>query len=387
MKTLILEALRAKEGDALIMQSEGVTVMIDAGPPGVYRKTVKKRLKAFDKGDVDPPDIDLLMVSHVDSDHIAGVLDLTGELIEADDERERPLVRVKEAWHNSFADILAEPVAAQPSGVREAAFELVSMADSDPVFALQMPDARVVLESVSQGRRLRHDLGRLNIDFNRKFKNHVVLRETAVAPWQHGDLKLTVIGPSRDELEKLKKEWVKQLPAILAKERAKEADLAAAKKLDESVFNLASIVAIAEVGTKSILLTGDARGDMIMNWLEKTGHTDGRAHFDILKIPHHGSDRNVTVEFFSNVTANHYMVSANGKHGNPEPEMFEMLFEARPGDDYLIHMTYGPDELAVHHDFDTAGFKKVLNRSADRRKRLWFPAPDENSISITLKDG
>jgi beta-lactamase superfamily II metal-dependent hydrolase len=386
MKTLTLEALRAKEGDALIISSEGVTVLIDAGPPGVYRKSVKKRLAALDNGAVQPPRINLLMVSHIDSDHIAGVLDLTQELIDAVEEKERPIVQVDEAWLNSFADTLAYASSERVSTVRDSSFDLASFAENDPMFALQMPDAKVVLESVGQGRRLRHDLARLNIDINRSFKENVVLHETAERPWQKGDLTLTVIGPGKKELDRLKKEWTKQLPKILAKERAKEAALEAARKLDESVFNLASIVAIAEVGTKKILLTGDARGDMILNWLELAGFEGGQAHFDILKIPHHGSDRNVTEEFFRRVTADHYVVSGNGKHGNPEPEMFEMLFAARQDDDFLIHMTFGPNELSSHHEFDGQGFKKVMNRGTGRRQKLRFPSPGEQSISITLTD-
>jgi ribonuclease BN (tRNA processing enzyme) len=387
MANMTFEALRAKEGDALILTCEEAIVLIDAGPPGVYRKNVKRRLVKLDTGGAHPPRIDLLMVSHVDSDHIAGVLDLTQELIDADEDQERPLVRVDEVWLNSFADTLADTGSERPGSVRDSAFGLVSLADNEPVFDLQLPDAKVVLESVGQGRRLRHDLARLNIGLNREFKDKVILRETATEPWISGNLKLTVIGPGQEELDLLRKEWAKQLPKILARERAREAALEAVRKLDKSVFNLASIVAIAESGRKKILLTGDARGDMIMDWLEKAGYEGGRAHFDILKIPHHGSDRNVSDEFFQAVTADHYVVSGNGKHGNPEPEMFEMLFAAREDDAFLVHMTFSPEELAGHHDFDAVGFRKVLNRKTNRRQRLRFPSPGERGISITLSDG
>jgi hypothetical protein len=40
-------------------------------------------------------------------------------------------------------------------------------------------------------------------------------------------------------------------------------------------------------------------------------------HVDILKGPHHGSNRNVERIFFKRITADHYVFSGNGEHGNP----------------------------------------------------------------------
>ena len=45
------------------------------------------------------------MVSHIDDDHIHGLLDLTGELIDADSQGQTPNVTVGSFWHNSFNDL------------------------------------------------------------------------------------------------------------------------------------------------------------------------------------------------------------------------------------------------------------------------------------------
>ncbi len=112
--------------------------------------------------------------------------------------------------------------------------------------------------------------------------------------------------------------------------------------------NLSSIVVLAELGGKSILLTGDARGDKILEGMELVGliEKDGKRHVDILKVPHHGSDNNMETIFFQRVTADHYVFSGDGEHGNPERATLEMLLEAR-GDDaeYQIHLTYPVDEI------------------------------------------
>ena len=46
------------------------------------------------------------MVSHVDDDHIQGILDLTRELTA--DPNKQPFVRVQSLWHNSFDDIIGK---------------------------------------------------------------------------------------------------------------------------------------------------------------------------------------------------------------------------------------------------------------------------------------
>ena len=43
------------------------------------------------------------------ADHIDGILDLTTELIEADDEDRQSIVNIRQAWHNSFSDVIAAP--------------------------------------------------------------------------------------------------------------------------------------------------------------------------------------------------------------------------------------------------------------------------------------
>ena len=81
---------------------------------------------------------------------------------------------------------------------------------------------------------------------------------------------------------------------------------------------------------ETILLTGDARSDHILDGLAAQGFLEpsGRAHFDVLKVPHHGSDRNITKTFFRKVTADCYVFSADGKYGNPDLKTFAWLAEA-----------------------------------------------------------
>jgi beta-lactamase superfamily II metal-dependent hydrolase len=53
----------------------------------------------------------------------------------------------------------------------------------------------------------------------------------------------------------------------------------------------------------------------------------GTIHVDILKVPHHGSDRNVSPEFFNTVIAEYYIVSAKGRDDNPSVDTLKWIIE------------------------------------------------------------
>src|SRR6185369_13698049 len=137
-------------------------------------------------------------------------------------------------------------------------------------------------------------------------------------------LTFTVAGPMQPELQALQADhdkWLKE-----QKEKPKPAGAALDAYVDKSVPNLSSVVVLArstEKGvTRSILLTGDARGDKILAGLEFAGLVGKgeKLHVDILKVPHHGSSNNLDDDFFERITADHYVFSGNGEHGNPERE-------------------------------------------------------------------
>ncbi len=111
---------------------------------------------------------------------------------------------------------------------------------------------------------------------------------------------------------------------------------------------------LAEAAGKRILLTGDALDVDIVDGLASAGLLDnGTCHVDVLKLPHHGSDRNVSAEFFAAVTADHYVVSGDGRHGNPEMHTLELLEASRgASDQYQVHLTYrdGKEQLGERLD-------------------------------------
>ena len=123
------------------------------------------------------------------------------------------------------------------------------------------------------------------------------------------------------EVDALRRKHVAWLTK-LKEEGTKPSEVLAAY-VDKSVPNLSSLVLLAEVGDKRMLLTGDARGDKILEGLQVAGlmKKGGTIEIDLLKVPHHGSSNNLDDDFFTRIIARHYVFSGDGEHGNPEREI------------------------------------------------------------------
>ncbi len=371
-----LDVRRAKKGDCLILhygsKEEPGLMLIDGGPSQVYKPFLKPRLDEIRKSRGlaanAPLPVDLLMVSHIDDDHIKGVLELTKELLDAKAAKRPLALRIDGVWHNTFDDIIGNNPKELTAAVT-AQFGTASLSGEAEVDGLD-PDAAKVLASVAQGFRLRDDTRGLSLSINPEFSGKLVLaRKKGKKIAMKKGLRFTVVGPMNDEVVLLQRDH----DAFLKKkEKEKGTAGALASFTDTSVANLSSIVVLAEVGKKSILFTGDARGDKILQGLELVGllKPDGKSkmHVDILKGPHHGSNRNVERIFFNRITADHYVFSGNGEHGNPERETLEMLLAERGDENYTVHLTYPIDEIDVEREKDWQ--KEQAKEKARKSKKV-----------------
>ncbi|MBP1725954.1 MAG: hypothetical protein H6Q51_1252 [Deltaproteobacteria bacterium] len=367
-----LDVRRARKGDCLLVHygSEGDPglALIDGGPAQVYKPHLKPRLtqirKARGLGNDESLAVDLLMVSHIDDDHINGILELTNELVSAKDSRQPLPLKVRSFWHNTFDDIIGNKPEELLAAVT-ASFGAAALSGEPDTEGLD-PEAAMVLASVEQGFRLGDDARKLKLRINPEFGGKLIMaKDDGKAIDMGKGLKLTAAGPMQAELVALQKEYA----AWIEKHKdEKKTKAALASFTDTSVPNLSSIVVLAEVGKKRMLFTGDARGDKILQGLQLVGllKPGDKMHVDILKMPHHGSDRNLDPIFFQRVSADHYVFSGNGEHGNPERETLQMLLNESGGEEFTIHLTYPIHEIDVERE---KNWNKEQQKEKTRKKK------------------
>ena len=326
-----LEVLRAEHGDCLLLHHGEDLILIDGGPSGVYQPTLRPRLQELIAERGQPLFLQMVMVSHIDDDHLVGLKEMFAEAVDRMETNRGPQEWMAgELWLNAFGALTGASPTAGVGDAHGAAFgEIVAAAPGS--------ESKLIATSVKNGVALHQDAITLDIDRNASVGGGLVQRGGANATVEVvPGLTFTVLAPDQPALEKLREKWEKW---------EKDHPVQEAANLDRSVFNLASIVVLARSGDRTLLLTGDARSDEIVEGLEAEGllTDDKPLTVDVLKLPHHGSSRNVDEKFFARVHARHYVVSGNGRDGNPEDATLAMLCDSRKDDaePWTLWLTYG----------------------------------------------
>ena len=142
-----LHLIDAAEGDSLLLESADTQpryALIDGGPTGNFARNVQPYLEQT-LGSTGK--LDVVMVSHVDADHIAGILDLFAELERAAVDGEQRL-HIADLWHNSFSATIDNSEGTLQGNLQS----LMTMAGRAQVAS---PFGAVALLGINQGAQLR----------------------------------------------------------------------------------------------------------------------------------------------------------------------------------------------------------------------------------------
>lgn len=292
---LELQLLPAKQGDAIwIRWSDGDRrrqLIVDMGTTGAGKR-LRQRLTALP---ADQREFELLVVTHIDADHIGGVLAC---LVDPP----APDLVFHDVWFNGL-DHLRPP---GPQTLEE--------------------------QGGVQGKKLM-DWLRAH-PWNKAFAGGRICVEDC-QPVTLGNLTLTVLGPTQERLAALAPQWREDLAAAMrakddadqprsgleAHGRARpkppelpdEASLLAlaaeATGTDTSRPNGSSIALLVEHPDARILLAGDAFAADLVTALASHGPP---VRLDAVKLPHHGSKENTTRALVESVDCPLFLISTDG---------------------------------------------------------------------------
>ena len=365
-----LRVVQAEYGDCLILEygseEKPRHILIDGGPADIYQQHLRGELEGVSSRG---GKLDLAVLSHVDMDHVVGLLDLTSELREQREDETDELIQITSIWHNAFGDTIGLD---NDTEERLGALLSASAAASE-----SMTVASAAFLGIGEGLQLRRDARLLDIPINPETAGEPVTVGDEATSQTLGNLTLRVIGPTEANLANLREEWQTWLTNHADDIASGDPQLAA--NADKSAPNLSSIVLLAEAEGKRILLTGDARGDHIIQGLDQAGLLDeqGRMHVDILKLPHHGSDRNITLRYLRKISADRYVISANGRHGNPDPPTLRWILRAareqkRSIEIVATNMTPSLEEMLAKYDTCDYGYRLTILPAGEHGISLGF---------------
>ena len=364
-----LTAFQSDKGDCLLLTDNSGTrrILVDGGMPASYKAHVAA---AMGKLGAAKAALDVVYISHIDRDHIGGVLTMLDD--EADwrvhefqrknkNTKSRPPAvarppSIKEIWQNAFHAQLKDN--ARP--VEDALASVAPMLSGSDLANIRDEGLKQsnlitsIAEAIQVSRRI--SPRQLNIPLNPRSNGKLMMLRKDQKPIKIGDLRITITGPTARQLTDLQGEWNTWLRSAEGKARLKKLEDAArraeealgASEFDSlmsslrlraesfgdpkavTVPNLASLTLLVEDRSTSLLLTGDARGDQIVDGLKSAGRLNGGTfEVDVLKVPHHGSKNNIDSDFVETIIARDYVFCGNGLHHNPHLEVIGMMFRRR----------------------------------------------------------
>lgn len=297
-------------------------VLIDGGPIGAYQ-SLEDRVKALPEGE---EALELAVISHVDGDHIEGMIRLIAE--------QNRNIAFKDVWFNGWKHLTPEP---EILGAMQGEFlsALIHYKIGDNHWNAAAPFAGRAIEVPEEG-------------------------PLPVSTLADG-LKLTLLSPSRSTLDTLRKDWKNNIPKdfkpgdvenalkrLQTQTRLTPKGILGGAIEDDAVEpvekvtanNGSSIAILAEFEDKRCLLLADASPKVVAASIRRLIGRGKKLSVDAVKVSHHGSAGNTTRELLSVIDCKRFLISTNGA-GRPrhphEQALRKILDMAGPGADLYFN--------------------------------------------------
>jgi len=289
-----LAALPAQYGDCLWLEygpeSAPHRILVDCGTAGTW-KILKQKIETLP---ADSRNFDLLVITHIDADHIGGALQLLQS-------RHSLSIKFGEIWFN---------------GRRHLPDDILGPKEGDALTEELEAEDLAPLWNKSAGN------GAVSIS-----------RYGPLPEFMFSGMKLTLLSPGVEQLQRLAAVWPEVVrdaglneenrtphytddmpPDTLGDLRI--SDLAGTySTADRSPANGSSIAFLAEFKSGAILFAADAFASVLLTTLARLKETRRLSALDITlcKLPHHGSKANVTEKLIAALNCRHYLFSTNGE--------------------------------------------------------------------------
>ena len=348
----------AGNGDAFLISSEGVNILVDGG----YAQTFDKHI-SVDLHDLSSrgEHLDLLITTHIDADHISGIIRLLSINGCSDSPK---IVPIGNIWHNSLRSLTAKiDMKAQPSDqeVLNAVLRRGRPATANDVAEVSARQGNSLASLIHQG----------------KYQWNGGDGTTRISVESIPELTLpngcvNVLAPNQKKLDSLLKWWKKELRRLGYEgpfgagdviddafefmceysgksTETKPVEISANRYVNlESVYvpdasptNGSSIATVIQFGGVRILMLADAWAEDIVQELRDLKSQGDSMVFDAIKISHHGSSRNTSPELLQLVDAPKYFISSNGKkHGHPDVEVLTAIVDRPAPFSRTIYLNY-----------------------------------------------
>ncbi|WP_236287792.1 MBL fold metallo-hydrolase [Paenibacillus allorhizoplanae] len=391
--TIKIEMFPANEGDSFLItlgEDHKYNIIIDGGREETYDNFLEKRLTEIAK---EGGKIDLLIVTHIDEDHIEGILKLFSS---NGSSKAANVIKINEVWHNSYRHLEIEKIDKKDMSPeeREILGDLISTFSSN---RKRINNNENVDISAKQGSSLAAYLYGGDYSWNSMFDYRAVNVDQRNYLEINKDIKIRILSPDKKKLNGLRKKWRNQLNSTKLgikfsdddvfddafefylrsspesesidendeiSHRETKLNLDKLSKVegtkDNSATNGSSISFIIEYNDKyKLLFLADSHSDIIVDNLKKLSNEENYdLTFDVVKIAHHGSERNNTSLLLNLINSKNYLISTDGTNGHPDLSTIAKIITKDISTPKTIYFNYKNKQ---YHQFNNSELKSTFN--------------------------
>lgn len=288
---LEIKMLDAYNGDCFLISiydknEQAINILVDGGISKTYIRELSEEIKIIREN---KQNIDFIFVTHVDNDHIGGIISLF-----EDEELDKSII--KRVIYNS-ALCLSKYFNVKYDKSREIDINKTSKTEM----------------SYEQGNTLEEELLKYNL------LNFEPVKALDVIPIEKA--RLTILSPQIKDLDRLNKKWEREnSDKTEASSSCNDYDKTIKELLkedkyakDKSIPNRSSISFLLECGEYKLLMLADSRSDIIVKSLEALGYCeDNKLKVEYVKLPHHGSKNNLNYDLLKIIECNKFIISTDG---------------------------------------------------------------------------
>ena len=360
-----VEMLPASLGDSLWIEygdpDRPNRVLIDGGLVGTL-DVIEQRIREVAEKEGGRCRLELLVLSHVDADHIEGLIKLLG--------RKGLPVEIEDLWFNGRRHLPGPDGASDDDflGARQGEFLAALIRERGVVWNQAFAGKTVYVPSADKGPLPRRTLpgGMELIVVSPTFKELLSLSSR----WEQELEDAGLLHATHEELLEALREDRKLAPDddFLSDEEIDVKELVApTARHDSSLANGSSIAFVAHFEGKRCLFAGDAHWEVLRDSAERLAREEGqpRLALDAFKVPHHGSRSNISDALLSVLDCRRFLISTDGsRFRHPDREAIARLvggsWRPDPGGDQPVDVLFNY-RTKVNQKWDDAQLRQTWN--------------------------
>lgn len=303
---LTVKVIPASPGDSILISydynNETKNILIDGGIGETYYLYLSDLLQKIKKND---QKINLLVITHVDYDHIEGIIRIFEDSL-----LDKSIIEC--VWFNSGETL-------------KQYFNIANKAD----VSIPIENTISAKQSISQGITLEKQLKNCGCWYDELIYAPKIIENIP-------GVTFTILSPDINGLSLLSRKWEfeKEKSTKMSFQTDYDSNIDELLKNvfleDRSIPNRSSIAFLLEYGSSKLLLLSDSWPSVIVNTLENLGYSkNNKLNVNVVKVSHHGSKKNTNEELLDIINCSNYIISSDASsHGLPNKECIAKIINS-----------------------------------------------------------